>query len=184
MLPARKLSHEVTSFIKHLVTTAHSSCLYLQIKFSFASFSLTTHYLKCSWPGFTSLFFLFVFIAVKHFCPNSSFSLSNASGMVGSRWDCACHWWQWERITRITSRVAQWLWAHLPEIKFAPSEDRNGMRSVPAELRAMSSFCVRLWSRDWTQYPKKWCVCCVCDLGACLSYIMCEISLWHHVHNH
>lgn len=42
--------------------------------------------------------------------------------------------------------------AALPQIQLPPSEDRNGMCSVPAELRPMSSFSV---SRDGTPYPER-----------------------------
>ncbi len=101
-------------------------------------------------PSCLSLFLLSIF-----FCPNCSIFLFNAAGLAGPRWDCACQLWRWEWIT---SEQRSTVIMSPPALKkeLTPSEDRNGMYGVPAELHPMSSFSISVsvgYRR--TPYPQK-----------------------------
>lgn len=65
-----------------------------------------------------------------------------------------------------------------PAHKKTPSEERNGMRSVPAELHPMSSFFYkRERGVEMETISVQEGMCRVCDLWARSGYMMCEILL-------
>ena len=88
----------------------------------------------------------------RNFCPNGSFVFPpNASGLAGPRWDCACQWLpvgvdnkRAEESAVITSPPARPP-SKKKKKKLTPSEDRNGMSSVPAELSVPWAHFLKVW---------------------------------------
>lgn len=142
--------------------------------------TLVSHYLKCS----SSVFISLPSFPVKNFCLTCSSFLFNSSGLARPRWDFFClsavpvgvdnkqaeEHSDYEPTGPSKRKENKGEW-HVQSAGGAPSHELSFYkRGCGAETDAIS---VR---------PRQ--MCRVLDLWACSAYIMCEISLWHRVHNH